>query len=76
MDFSEKDLSELGFEVVKDLNEREKRFISNFIANKLTDKYPYLKIGYFFLAISLLIVVGIPSCAKFNSKDSVGNVNE
>ena len=47
MDFSEKDLSELGFEVVKDLNEREKRFISNFIANKLTDKYPYLKIGYF-----------------------------
>lgn len=47
MEFSEKNLSELGFETIKDLNEREKRFVSNFIANKLTDKYPYLKIGYF-----------------------------
>lgn len=46
MEFSEKALSELGFEVVKELNEREKRYVSNFIANKLTDKYPYLKIGY------------------------------
>ena len=46
MEFSEKELSKLGFEVIKELNEREKRFVSNFIANKLTDKYPYLKIGY------------------------------
>ena len=47
MEFSEKELSELGFEVIKDLNEREKRHVSNFIANKLTDQYLYLKIGYF-----------------------------
>ena len=43
MEFSENK----EFEIVKDLNEREKRFVSNFIANKLTDKYPYLKMGYF-----------------------------
>lgn len=47
MKMEEKDLSKLGIEIIKDLSEREKRFVSNFIANKLTDKYPYLKIGYF-----------------------------
>lgn len=47
MESTKKDLSNLEFEVKKDLSEREKRFISNFIANKLTDKYPYLKLGYF-----------------------------
>ena len=41
MKMEEKDLNKLGIEILKDLGEREKRFVSNFIANKLTDKYPY-----------------------------------
>lgn len=47
MKMEEKDLNKLGIEILKDLGEREKRFVSNFIANKLTDKYPYLNLGYF-----------------------------
>lgn len=47
MEFFDKELSELGFDVTKELNEREKRYVSNFVANKLTDKYPDVKMGYF-----------------------------
>ena len=35
-----------------------------------------LNIGYLFFAISFETVVGIPSCAKFKSKESVGSVKE
>ena len=35
-----------------------------------------LKVENFFFAISLEIVVGIPSWAIFNNKDKVGNVRE
>lgn len=35
-----------------------------------------LKVGYFFLAINLEIVVGIPSWQRLNSNDKVGNVKE
>ena len=47
MRISAKKLNKLEFKVEKDLSEYEKRFVSNYIADKLTNKYPYLKIGYF-----------------------------
>lgn len=39
-------LSKVGIKVVRELTEKEKRFISNDIADKLRDKYPYLNFSY------------------------------
>ena len=50
MEFFDKELSELGFDVTKELNEREKRYVSNFVANKLTD----LNVDYVTIACALL----------------------
>lgn len=43
----DKDLNKLGIEIIKDVTEQEKRYVSNYVANRLTDKYPYLSFGYF-----------------------------
>lgn len=45
MRISAKKLNRLGINVEKNLSEYEKRFVSNYIADKLTNKYPYLKKG-------------------------------
>lgn len=41
-----KNLSKLGIKVVRELTEKEKRFISNYMTDKLREKYPYLKYSY------------------------------
>lgn len=39
-------LSKLGIRTTRRLNEKEKNFISNYVADKLIEKYPYIKFNY------------------------------